>query len=63
MSPCCRWIVSSDEDDIVTLWDLAGTQQKHVLIEKGGFDGKSICDLEFSQTGHQLAVGNRSGTI
>ncbi|OAQ24028.1 WD40 repeat-like protein [Linnemannia elongata AG-77] len=59
MSPCCRWIVSSDWDDTVTLWNLANTRQKHVLIEKS----EEIRCLEFSATRHRLAVGGWSGTI
>ncbi|KAF9271677.1 hypothetical protein BGZ88_005748 [Linnemannia elongata] len=63
MSPCCRWIVSSDRDDTVTMWDLASAQQMHILIENGGPTREEIRCLAFSSTGHQLAVGNRSGTI
>ncbi|KAG0063985.1 hypothetical protein BGZ90_002426 [Linnemannia elongata] len=63
MSPCCRWVVSSNEDYTVTLWDLASAQQMHVLSEKSGVDGEEICDLTFSPTGHQLAISNHSGTI
>ncbi|KAG9063962.1 WD repeats region domain-containing protein [Linnemannia hyalina] len=63
MSPCCRWIVSIDRDNTVTLWDLDNTQQKHVLIEKGGVGGMNIIHLAFSATGHQLAVGTWGGTI
>ncbi|KAG0081576.1 hypothetical protein BGZ90_007017 [Linnemannia elongata] len=59
MSHCCRWIVSSDWDDTVTLWNLASTQQKHVLIEKS----EEIRCLEFSATRQRLAVGGWSGTI
>ncbi|KAG0044446.1 hypothetical protein BGZ90_008769 [Linnemannia elongata] len=63
MSPCCRWIVSSDRENTVTLWDLAGTQQKHVLIENGGPTREHIRCFAFSAAGHQLAVGNWSGTL
>ncbi|KAF9536827.1 hypothetical protein EC957_009593, partial [Mortierella hygrophila] len=63
MSPCCRWIVSVDFGDAVMLWDLDNTQQNHVLIESGGFDGDDINCLAFSATGHQLAVGVSSGVI
>ncbi|KAG9063951.1 hypothetical protein KI688_004065 [Linnemannia hyalina] len=63
MSPCCRWIVSVDWENTVTLWDLASTQQKHVLIENGGVDGENINGVAFSATGHQLAVGTQGGTI
>ncbi|OAQ24029.1 WD40 repeat-like protein, partial [Linnemannia elongata AG-77] len=60
MSRCCRWIVSIDRDNTVTLWDLGSTQQMHVLIEP---THETICCLAFSANGHQLAVGNWSGTI
>ncbi|KAG9063936.1 hypothetical protein KI688_004050 [Linnemannia hyalina] len=63
MSPCCRWIVSVDWDNTVALWDLANTQQKHVLIENGGVNDEDIRRLAFSATGHQLAVGSLDGTI
>ncbi|KAG9063966.1 hypothetical protein KI688_004080 [Linnemannia hyalina] len=63
VSPCCRWIVSANLYNTVVLWDLASTQQKHVLIEYGGDDGEMINCLVFSATGHQLAVGTGSGSI
>ncbi|KAG9063964.1 hypothetical protein KI688_004078 [Linnemannia hyalina] len=63
MSPCCRWIVSVDWDNTVTLWDLASTHQKHVLIEHGGPTREEIRSLAFSATGHQLAVGAWNGNI
>ncbi|KAG0048825.1 U3 small nucleolar RNA-associated protein 13, partial [Linnemannia elongata] len=63
MSSCCRWIVSSDQENTLTLWDLDSTQQMHVLIENGGPTNEDIHCLEFSATGHQLAVGTQSGTI
>ncbi|OAQ28202.1 WD40 repeat-like protein [Linnemannia elongata AG-77] len=57
MSPCGRWVVSSDSDGTVTLWDLASTQQRHVLVEKGEPGYVSTRCVAFSATGHQLAVG------
>ncbi|KAG9063961.1 hypothetical protein KI688_004075 [Linnemannia hyalina] len=63
MSPCCRWIVSVDRDDTVTLWDLDNTQQKHVLIENSGVNQEEFICLAFSTTGHQLAVGTGTGNI
>ncbi|KAG9063980.1 hypothetical protein KI688_004094 [Linnemannia hyalina] len=63
MSPCCRWIASTDRDNTVMLWNLNNTQRMHVLIENGGVDGEKINCLAFSTTGHQLAVGTGAGNI
>ncbi|KAG0050803.1 hypothetical protein BGZ90_006943 [Linnemannia elongata] len=63
MSPCCRRIVCIDLYDTVTIWDLASTQKMHVLIRRGGPTREDISCMAFSATGHQLAVGTRSGTI
>ncbi|KAG9063978.1 WD repeats region domain-containing protein [Linnemannia hyalina] len=63
MSPCCRWIASTDRDNTVMLWNLNNTQRMHVLIENGGVDGEEINCLAFSTTGHQLAIGTGAGNI
>jgi WD40 repeat protein len=63
LSPCCRWIVSVDEVNTVTLWDVASTQQMHVLMEYGGPTREVIRCVVFSATGDQLAVGASNGIV